>query len=99
MVTCGGQTSIPIVYAIGQTQKNIEYIEVNSSIAAQSAGPATIANLEEYIKTIEHGIRYFSGVDNVKTTLSLNPTVPSIHMHATISAQIKKTDLKNCVIF
>lgn len=94
MVTCGGQTSIPIAYAIAQTQQNIESIEVNTSIAAQSAGPATIANLEEYLKTTEHGIRHFSGVNNVKTTLRLDPTVPCIHMHATISAQLKKTRLK-----
>ena len=44
MVTCGGQASIPIAYAIGQTQKDVEYIEVVSSISSRSAGPATRQN-------------------------------------------------------
>jgi acetaldehyde dehydrogenase (acetylating) len=42
MVTCGGQASIPIAYLIGQTHKDVEYIEVVSSIASRSAGPALI---------------------------------------------------------
>lgn len=41
MVTCGGQASIPLAYAIRQTQEDVEYIEVVSSIASKSAGPAT----------------------------------------------------------
>jgi len=36
MVTCGGQASIPIAYAIGQTQKDLEYVEVVSSIASKT---------------------------------------------------------------
>ena len=57
MVTCGGQASIPIANAIGKTQKNIEYIEVVSSIASKSAGPATRLNLDEYISTTEEGLK------------------------------------------
>jgi acetaldehyde dehydrogenase len=51
MITCGGQASIPVAYAIGQTQSDVDYIEVVSSIASRSAGPATRQNLDEYIKT------------------------------------------------
>ena len=47
MVTCGGQASTPIAYVIGKELKNIEYIEVVSSIASRSAGPATRANLDD----------------------------------------------------
>ena len=39
MVTCGGQASIPVMHAIGQTQQDIDYMEVVSSIASRSAGP------------------------------------------------------------
>ena len=49
MVTCGGQASIPVAYAIGQTQSDIDYIEVVSTIASRSAGPATRQNIDEYI--------------------------------------------------
>jgi acetaldehyde dehydrogenase len=37
MITCGGQASIPVAYAIGQTQSDVDYIEVVSSIASRSA--------------------------------------------------------------
>ena len=47
MITCGGQASIPIAYALGQSHKDIDYIEVISSIASRSAGPATRRNLDE----------------------------------------------------
>ena len=94
MVTCGGQASIPIAYAIGQTQRKIEWIHVASTISAKSAGPATIANLEEYIRTTEHGISQFSGVDTVKTTLEISKAVPCIHMHATVYAKVKEPRIK-----
>ena len=44
MITCGGQASIPLVYLISKTQRNVGYIEVVSSIASKSAGPATRLN-------------------------------------------------------
>ena len=94
MVTCGGQTTIPVAYAIGQTQKNVEYIEVVSSIASKSAGPGTRANLDEYIETTEKGLNYFSGVDKVKAILNLNPAFPCIDMQSTIFAKVKKPDLE-----
>ena len=49
MITCGGQASIPIAYLIGKTHPEIDYIEVVSSIASRSAGPATRLNLDEYV--------------------------------------------------
>ena len=93
MVTCGGQASIPIAYGIGKTQKDVEYIEVVSSIASKSAGPATRSNLDEYIGTTEQGISYFSGVKKVKAILNLNPAIPCINMQTTIFAKVKNPDL------
>jgi len=51
LVTCGGQASVPIANAIAAAHEAIDYIEVASSIASRSAGPATRANLDEYIET------------------------------------------------
>lgn len=93
MVTCGGQASIPIAYAIGKSQKNIEYIEVVSSIASRSAGPATRLNLDEYIDTTELGVRTFSGVEKTKAILNLNPAQPCIDMQTTIFAKVKEVNL------
>lgn len=93
MVTCGGQASIPIAYAIGQTQTGVDYIEVVSSIASRSAGPATRQNLDEYIKTTEDGLKAYSGATRTKTILNLNPAEPCIDMQTTIFAKVKDPDV------
>lgn len=93
MVTCGGQASIPVAYAIGQTQVDVEYIEVVSSIASRSAGPATRQNLDEYIKTTEDGLKEFSGATRTKAILNLNPAEPCVDMQATIFAKVKNPDI------
>jgi len=94
MISCGGQTSIPLAHVIGQTQGEVDYIEVVSSIASRSAGPATRINLDEYIETTEMGLRTFSGCARTKVILNLNPAQPCIDMQTTISAQVRQPDLE-----
>ncbi|MEI6986335.1 MAG: acetaldehyde dehydrogenase (acetylating) [Rhodospirillaceae bacterium] len=94
MITCGGQASVPIAYALGQTHTKIDYIEVISSIASRSAGPATRRNLDEYIHTTEAAIRRFSGCLTSKAILNLNPAIPCINMQTTVFAKIANPDLE-----
>ncbi|OAQ38801.1 acetaldehyde dehydrogenase (acetylating) [Pedobacter psychrophilus] len=94
MITCGGQASIPMAYVIGKTQKNVEYIEVVSSIASRSAGPATRLNLDEYIDTTELGLSIFSKAKKTKAILNLNPADPCIDMQTTIFAQVDEPDME-----
>ncbi len=93
MVSCGGQASIPMAVALARTHNDIEYIEVVSSIASKSAGPATRQNLDEYIKTTETGIRYFSGAKKTKAILILNPAIPCINMVTTILAKVENPNI------
>ena len=93
MITCGGQVSIPIAYAISQVHQDIEYVEVASSIASRSAGPATRYNLDEYVETTQDALRKFSGTKRAKAILILNPAVPPIDMQTTIYAKINEPDL------
>lgn len=93
MITCGGQASIPLAWVIGQTQKNVEYIEVVSTIASKSAGPATRLNLDEYIETTEKGVKMFSGCGRAKAILNLNPAEPCIDMQTTVYAKLPEVDL------
>ncbi|MCV2371192.1 acetaldehyde dehydrogenase (acetylating) [Roseateles oligotrophus] len=93
MITCGGQSSIPIGYALAQVHSDIEYIEVASSIASRSAGPATRANLDEYIETTQEALQSFSGARRTKAILVLNPANPPIDMQTTIYAKITDPDL------
>lgn len=94
MVTCGGQASAPIAYALGQTHKDVEYIEVVSSIASRSAGPATRRNLDEYIHTTEAALKTFSGARHTKAILNLNPAVPCINMQTTLFAKVANPDME-----
>jgi len=93
MITCGGQTTVPIAAALARVHKNIEYVEVASSIASLSAGPATRQNLDEYVNTTEEALRKFSGAKRSKAILILNPASPPIDMDTTIYAKIKNPDL------
>lgn len=93
MITCGGQASVPIANAIAAVQDDIDYIEVASSIASRSAGPATRANLDEYIETTEQALIKFSRARQAKAILILNPARPPIDMQTTIYAKIANPDL------
>ncbi len=94
MITCGGQASVPIAHAIALTHKEVDYIEVVSSIASRSAGPATRLNLDEYIHTTEHALKVFSGAKITKAILNLNPAQPCINMQTTIFAKVQNPDIK-----
>ncbi len=94
MVTCGGQASSPIAHALGATHDDIDYIEVVSSIASRSAGPATRSNLDEYIHTTEGAIKQFSGARRSKAILNLNPAVPCINMQTTVFALVRNPDIE-----
>lgn len=93
MVTCGGQASIPLAYALGQAHDEIEYIEVISTIASKSAGAATRRNLDEYIETTEKGIIQFSGAKRAKAILNLNPIEPCVNMQTTVIAKVSNPNI------
>lgn len=98
MITCGGQASIPIAYAISKVHPEIEYIETVSTISSRSAGPATRINIDEYIETTEKGLRIFSGAKEAKAMLNLNPANPAIDMQTTVMAEIENPNLKQISI-
>ena len=94
MITCGGQASIPLAYAISQSNEGVEYIETVSSIASRSAGPATRINLDEYLYTTETGLSLFAQCAHTKAILNLNPAQPCVHMQTTVMAKISKPNLE-----
>ena len=98
MVTCGGQASIPIAWAIASVNKEIDYIETVSSIASRSAGPATRINLDEYLHTTEFGIKTFSKSNRSKAILNLNPAQPCVDMQTTVFAKVKNLNLPDTAV-
>ena len=93
MVTCGGQATIPVASQIAKVGGNVEYIEIVSSIASRSAGPATRLNIDEYVETTERALAVFTGCPKTKAILILNPADPCIDMQTTIFAKTPKPDI------
>lgn len=93
MITCGGQAAIPICYALSKVSEKIPYIEIISSISSKSAGPATRANLDEYILTTEQAVMAFSGACKAKAILNINPATPEVTMKTTIFAYVENPDV------
>ena len=83
MVTCGGQTSIPLLHILS-SNLNLNSVEVVSTIASNSAGIATRKNLDEYIANTERAISEETGIQEVKVMLIINPAIPEIVMHTSI---------------
>ena len=51
MITCGGQATVPIAYAISRIHPDTNYIEIAATIASKSAGVGTRDNIDEFTQT------------------------------------------------
>lgn len=91
MVTCGGQSSIPLLNLISNCCSDIEYIEIVSQIASKSAGIATRLNIDQYIHTTEDAIYKFTNCKKCKVILNLNPAEPCVDMQTTMF--VKSNDI------
>ena len=94
MVTCGGQSSAPLIYALSKHSEKILEIEVSSSIASISAGPATRLNIDQYIASTENLTKLISNCEQVKAILVLNPSEPPVMMRTTVHARVLNCDLE-----
>ncbi|MBT2450174.1 acetaldehyde dehydrogenase (acetylating) [Streptomyces sp. ISL-43] len=72
MITCGGQATIPMVYAVSRVVP-VAYAEIVASVASASAGPGTRANIDEFTRTTARGIEDIGGAARGKAIIILNP--------------------------
>lgn len=87
MITCGGQATIPIVYAVSRIVE-VPYAEIVASVASVSAGPGTRANIDEFTKTTARGVQTIGGAARGKAIILLNPAAPPMIMRDTIFCAI-----------
>ncbi|MDP6222822.1 MAG: acetaldehyde dehydrogenase (acetylating) [Candidatus Micropelagos thuwalensis] len=84
MVTCGGQATIPMVYAVTRVSDSVPYAEIVASVSSRSAGPGTRANIDEFTETTARGVEVIGGAEKGKAIIILNPAEPPMIMRDTI---------------
>ena len=94
LITCGGQATTPIAYAISQIHPDIKYLEIVATIASKSAGKGTRDNIDEFTQTTREALTEFTGIKNTKAIIVLNPAEPPITMHNTIYALIDNPNME-----
>ncbi|MFI8766759.1 acetaldehyde dehydrogenase (acetylating) [Streptomyces sp. NPDC053792] len=87
MITCGGQATIPMVYAVSRVVP-VPYAEIVASVASVSAGPGTRANIDEFTRTTSRGIETIGGAERGKAIIILNPAEPPVIMRDTVFCAI-----------
>jgi acetaldehyde dehydrogenase len=87
LITCGGQATIPMVYAVSRIVP-VAYAEIVASVASVSAGPGTRANIDEFTRTTSRGIEVIGGARRGKAIIILNPADPPVIMRDTVFCAI-----------
>lgn len=95
MVTCGGQATVPLAYAINSIHPNdTKYIEIVASISSKSAGPGTRANIDEFTQTTRDALAQFTFAKKTKAIIILNSANPPVHMRNTVYAIIENPNME-----
>lgn len=88
MVTCGGQATTPMVFAVRRALDHLPYAEMVSTVSSRSAGPGTRQNIDEFTKTTATALREIGGAEHSKAIIILNPAEPPIMMRNTVFAAL-----------
>ncbi|GLW29390.1 acetaldehyde dehydrogenase (acetylating) [Actinoplanes regularis] len=87
LITCGGQATIPMVYAVSRCTP-VGYAEIVATVASRSAGPGTRANIDEFTRTTGRALSLVGGAARGKAIVVLNPADPPLVMRDTVFCAI-----------
>ena len=98
MVTCGGQATTPMVYAVRRAIDHLPYAEMVSTVSSKSAGPGTRQNIDEFTRTTAKALEEIGGATIGKAIIILNPAEPPILMRNTVFAGLPEGSDHDAVI-
>lgn len=77
MISCGGQSSIPLAQVLARHIPNISRLSVRSVVSPDSIGPGTLANIDEYYRNTRAGLYKYTGIG----TIDIELISDEIHAH------------------
>ena len=83
MISCAGQATIPMIFAVSSIQ-SVAYGEIMASLSSKSVGPGTRKNLDEFTYTTSNAIVNVGGAKEGKAMAVINPAEPPMIMRNTI---------------
>lgn len=92
MISCGGQSSIPVAQVLANTIPGIQKITVKSIVSPNSIGPGTLANLDEYYHNTKAGLKKYTGVNQFDVELFVDEVNPETRMLTSVTAYCDATD-------
>lgn len=92
MISCGGQSSIPVAQVLASTIPGVQKIAVKSIVSPNSIGPGTLANLDEYYHNTKAGLKKYTGVDDFDVELFVDEANPETRMLTSVTAYCAAVD-------
>uniref|UniRef100_A0A7U3YFI1 Acetaldehyde dehydrogenase n=1 Tax=Geobacillus sp. (strain Y4.1MC1) TaxID=581103 RepID=A0A7U3YFI1_GEOS0 len=89
MISCGGQATIPLVYAVSRIV-SVQYAEVITTTASRSIGPGTRQNMDEFTYTTAQGLQSIGGAKIARAIPVINSADPTIIMTNTVYAAVEE---------
>jgi acetaldehyde dehydrogenase len=91
MVSCAGQATTPLVYAVSRVVP-VHYAEMIATVASRAIGPGTRQNVDEFTRTTANSLIKVGGAKTARAIPVFNPAEPPITMTNTVYAAIKEKD-------